>query len=330
MKCYNPRLAFVNPAGGRPHFTQFSWAQFVGNHKLKIPSYLGDSPLKMPCNKCEACRLEHARQRAVRCHHQVKTSGCGSFLTLTYDPKHLPPGGTLMEEHAVKFMKDLRRRICHEDSCYGKRFNWETLKMVRGCRGFCREIKSFGCAEYGSKFLRPHYHLLIFGYDFPDKTYWRGGAEHGTGHATYRSKLLEGCWKRGHSEIGSLTFKSAAYVARYVQKKARKKSLPPGLAPERAICISRRPGIGREFFELYYRDMYRVDAVFDDTRGKQGIPRYYDVLLQKLDPEMFSRIKLDRRSKRPIDERENGTERMAVRKQVHTETLKKLQRSYED
>jgi hypothetical protein len=56
----------------------------------------------------------------------------------------LPADGSLDVSHFQKFMKRLRDRI-------------KPLK-----------IRFFHCGEYGDLTRRPHYHALIFGYDFPD------------------------------------------------------------------------------------------------------------------------------------------------------------------
>lgn len=312
LKCYNPRLAFVNPDGGRPIFTKYRWSHFVHEAtgfkpptfekiRSQYPSLFG-KPLKMPCGKCEACRLEQARERAVRCMHEFKSSGSvGAFLTLTYAES--PPDGSYRERDVVLFVKKLR-------------------KALGG-----KKIKTFGCAEYGDKGGRPHYHLLVFGFDFPDRYYWRGSSEHGSGHVSYRSPLLEELWTLGHSELGSLTYNSASYVARYTQKKCKKK-VDNGLLPEKAVCVSRRPGIGAKYFEQYKDDFYNIDAVIvNPGDAPQGIPRYYDRLLERDDPERFAQIKLDRELKRPQNEPENSPDRMSVRKRVHQETIKRLRRS---
>lgn len=314
MKCYNPRLAFVNPDGGKPLFTKYRWSQFIHTAsgfrppsfdkiRTEFPNVYG-KPLKMPCGKCDACRLEQARDRAVRCVHESKTRGAGSFLTLTYST--VPPGGSYDESDIVLFVKKLRKALGS------------------------RQIKTFGCAEYGDRGGRPHFHLLVFGFDFPDRYVWRAGSEHGSGHTSYRSPLLEKLWTHGHCELGSLTFESASYVARYTQKKCKKKQ-NNGLKPEKAVCISRRPGIGFEYFQKHKDDFYSIDAVIlAPGSAPQGIPRYYDRLLEKHDPERYAQIKLDRESKRPDSEVDNSQERMAVRKGVHQANIKRLRRSFEE
>ena len=88
------------------------------------------------------------------------------------------------------------------------------LRKALGKNG--KRIRFFHCGEYGESTSRPHYHAIIFGYDFPDKKKWRTTDR---GDILYRSPLLETLWDKGSSEIGSVTFESAAYVARYSLKK---------------------------------------------------------------------------------------------------------------
>ena len=62
-------------------------------------------------------------------------------------------------------------------------------------------------------------HALIFGYDFPDKHIWvpdKQNREKQRGYELYISPELEELWPHGFHRIGSCTFESAAYVARYV------------------------------------------------------------------------------------------------------------------
>lgn len=157
---------------------------------FKVHDGFVDMPVIVACGRCSGCRLERSRQWAIRCMHESSLHEFNSFITLTYAPKHLPPGGTLVLKHWQQFMYRLRKK-------YGK------------------GIRFFHCGEYGEKLGRPHYHAILFGLDFADKTKWKMRR----GYQTWRSKSLEKLWPFGHSEIGSVTFESAAYVARYILKK---------------------------------------------------------------------------------------------------------------
>ena len=79
-------------------------------------------------------------------------------------------------------------------------------------------IRYYACGEYGPKGKRPHYHAIIFGWKPKDLKYFK---ENETGDIVYKSKELMKIWGKGFTTIGEANFKSAGYVARYVQKKAK-------------------------------------------------------------------------------------------------------------
>jgi len=207
------------------------------------------------------------------------------FVTLTYNPEHLPENNTFNFRHPVLFMKRLRR-------LYGK------------------NLKSFGCAEYGEKGGRPHYHLLIFGLRPSDMYYWRKSRNPRMKCKLYRSPSLEKLWGKGkgknfksfgNMEIGEVTLQSAAYVARYVVKKNKKKreiEKELGRFHEKSICVSRREGIGLSWLKKFYTDVYSSDLIVYRTSkggfGKMKPPKYYDRKAQELSLCDFEKIKLAR------------------------------------
>lgn len=208
--------------------------------------------------------------------HEAQLHEENSFITLTYAPEHLPDFGSLDRKAIPWFMKRLR----HEAG---------------------PGVRYFGCGEYGSELGRPHYHLCLFGYAFPDRVQT---AERG-GHAVYRSDLLDRLWPYGHHEIGSLTRESAQYVAKYCTKKING---PPAedhysrvdtatgevvsIEPEFATQ-SNRPGIGAEWFHRFWRDVYPHDHVIVDGKEFKP-PRYYDKLCERHHPEVFHQVQLAR------------------------------------
>lgn len=215
----------------------------------------------------------------MRAMLEAKAYDNNCFLTLTYSPEYLPKNGSLDYERPVKFMKDLRER-------------------------FGSGIRSFGCAEYGDQFSRPHYHLCLFNFKFPDQALHKKTK---TGHFIFTSEKLSQLWPDGHSSIGSLSFESAAYVARYVTKKITGPSAREhyevlneatgeltARLPERAICVSRMPGLGKPWYDQHGEFLRTHDFVV--LRGKKmRPPKYFDALFEKLDPERFKIVKEKRR-----------------------------------
>ena len=89
--------------------------------------------------------MKRSREWAIRCVHEASLNDVNCFLTLTYDDDHVPAGLSLFYPDFQAFMKRLRARFSN----------------VR--------VRFYMCGEYGDNFDRPHYHALLFGFDFLDK-----------------------------------------------------------------------------------------------------------------------------------------------------------------
>lgn len=276
-----------------------------------------DLQVTVACGQCIGCRLERSRQWAVRCVHEASLYDDNCFITLTYEDKYLPQGGSLVKSDFQKFMKRLR-------------FRFPDTK-----------IRYFMCGEYGETFGRPHYHACIFNFDFPDKVLWRVR----DGIRLYLSEILLELWPFGFSTIGDVTFDSAAYVARYVLKKITGESsedfykrvdldITTGeifncydLLPE-YCAMSRRPGIGREWFDRYCSDVFPDDFVIVNGK-KVSPPKYYNNLYELDCPESYQEMK-DKRVTRAFANRSDNTiERLIVKEKVKRGALNLLKREIE-
>lgn len=147
------------------------------------------------------------------------------------------------------------------------------------------------CGEYGDENGRPHYHALLFGLDFSDdRVVWK---KNHRGERLYRSQVLEETWGKGHCLIGDVSFESAAYVARYVNKKVTgsKEAAAYGERKPPYMTSSRRPGIGATWFEKYRADVYPHDEVIIEGRRFRP-PRFYDERLSEEELESYKRRRL--------------------------------------
>lgn len=276
-----------------------------------------DQEVILPCGQCIGCRLERSRQWAIRCHHEASMHEHNCFITLTYNNKHLPENGTLVLEHFQNFMKRLRKRFPD------------------------RKIKFFHCGEYGDKKGRPHYHACLFNFDFPDKQQFRTTE---AGFPVYRSKILEKLWTFGYSEIGTVTFESAAYVARYITKKITGKGalehynqfdketgeIYAEKKPE-YTTMSRRTGIGHEWYENYKTESIEEDYIIIHRQGQavqMRIPKYYDNKFEIENPEEFQKLKT-KRLKKAKENLDNSDERLQVKEELQQIKAQQLIRSYE-
>jgi len=227
--------------------------------------------LDLPCGRCTGCRLERSRQWATRCMHEASLYDENSFLTLTYSDENLPKDGSLVVSDYQDFMKRLRKKV------------------------YPKKIRYYHCGEYGEKFNRPHYHSLLFGHQFSDLKLFSNKGQ----FPVFTSEELDGIWQKGHAIVGDVTFESAAYVARYVMKKITGEKAEQhyaGRKPE-YTTMSRRPGIGKGWYEKFKTDIYPRDGVI--VRGhKSRVPRFYDNLLADEDPLMLEKLKDIRRLNR--------------------------------
>lgn len=91
---------------------------------------------------------------------------------------------------------------------------------------------------------QPHYHAAVFNYWPTDAKFYK---QNHVGDLLYTSQELNEIWKNGYVIVGRLTFESAAYIARYVYKKAygidKNFNLKRGKQPEFTLT-SRKGGIG--------------------------------------------------------------------------------------
>lgn len=285
-----------------------------------------DMPLEISCGQCIGCRLERSRQWAVRIMHEASLYPDNCFITLTYSEDKLPPGGSLRVEDFQKFMKRLR-----EDVSSNKKSPLYSPD---------RRIRFFHCGEYGEQTMRPHYHACLFNFDFADKVHYQTRND----HQVYRSPKLEELWQDGISEIGTLTFESAAYVARYICKKVTGKRAEDhymildhttGEIVDRRpeyVTMSRRPGIGKAWLEKFQSDVFPHDFVVL-KRGDKFIkcrpPKFYSTQFELSNFDDYQKLKA-RREVRGSKHLEDQThERLMVREEVQFERLSQLKRGFE-
>lgn len=269
-------------------------------HPIKVnkKGYV-DLRVEVACGRCIGCRIDKARDWQVRLLHESKLHHSSVFATLTYDDEHLPFRGSLVERDMQLFYKRLRRARPGDLIVY------------------------FYAAEYGEQNLRPHYHAIIFGVDFPDKVRHSGEGA----NTLYRSEELASIWGKGFASFGSVTSDSCRYVADYVFKR-----FSGDLADEKYSRVdastgevyrvvpefgrmSRRPAIGMRFYDKFRSDFFPSD--FTVVKGlERPVPRAYTVKLEDEDPLLHKEIKRKRVSE-AMKRREDSTpERLAVREEV--------------
>lgn len=193
-----------------------------------------------------------------------------SFLTLTYSDENLR-SPKLNYEDFQRFMKKLR-------------------KLQNAPMGV------FVTGEYGDENKRPHWHAIIFNWAPNDLVRRRSNDN---GDPIYSSRTLgpytpeevSQCrqwdrvplWPYGKCEVGSVTFKSAGYVARYSAKK-----LGHGKDGEHDYePISKKSSkhaIGKRWLEQYWSDVFLHGQCVLSDGTTTSIPRYYEKWLKEHRP----------------------------------------------
>lgn len=208
--------------------------------------------IQVPCGKCIECRLEYAREWAVRGQHESLCYKDSIFLTLTFDEKNIG-------DNKLNY---------HEFQLFMERLNYETKTrpafMVSG--------------EYGDRTGRKHYHVIIFGYRPTDAYPIRRTPDD---HLVYRSPTIEKIWKHGLTEFGSVTFESISYIARYCLKKRGNPETDP------LFKTSRFKAIGKSWLEKNFEDIFNTGICITRDGFFTKIPRYYEKWFNKNHPEKY-------------------------------------------
>lgn len=298
MSCYHPLIGIdtgEKTASGKVKYWIRSREQSA-DFQFEIDN---NKHILIPCGHCIGCRLDYSRSWADRMMLELETAGKGIFLTLTYDNEHAPWSqfdengdplyASLDKRDCQLFMKKLRSRFDGKDG-----------------RPFAK-IRFFLAGEYGPSTLRPHYHAIVFGLgrsDFPDSV------QHGCnelGQRYYISNTLSDIWSNGFVLFSDVSWKTCAYVARYVTKKlsgeAKITYSERNVIPEFSL-MSRKPGIGREYLNQHpdCLDKENIYLSTEEDSLKIQIPKYYykqlisDAKENSLrDPERYVKIMADRK-----------------------------------
>lgn len=304
MPCTCPLDAYPAPPGSDSRKLVWSPHQ----------SYAGARPIRVPCGRCMGCRLDRSQDWSTRIIHEAQCHESSVFVTPTYSNEHLPSDLSVsIREHQL------------------------FVKRVRAWAGI--PLRFFGVGEYGGRLQRPHYHTILFGVDFPDKWAW---SRTPVGNVLYRSERLEKLWPFGQCLFGAVTPQAAAYVARYTTKKFNgalavtaynRTRVDPDTGEERSwqvkpefAVMSRRPGIGTEWFQRYAGDAFPSDFLIIDGQ-KRRVPNFYKAKLSDAEAQAIT-VARKANARRHAD---NNTEsRLMVRHESQILRAEQLRRSLEE
>lgn len=164
------------------------------------------------CNHCLNCSIRRQLSWTIRICLEAQSSTSTAFTTLTYEETDRP--GYLRYPDVQKFMKRLRK-------------------------GTPDTVRFFCVGQFGTKYGREHWHVILFGVGLPQMAEKLGANLRPTlgrgiqGLAPQATEL----WPHGSTHIAELNVERARYAARY--------ALRTGTRPdENVVQMSRKPGIG--------------------------------------------------------------------------------------
>lgn len=326
----------------------------------------------IPCGHCMECRISKSKEWANRIMFEAEQWEENYFITLTYDDNHLPyrdwfydadgcvqEGACLDKTELQNFMKKLRTyndrkfRPIAEDTVLRKHFHClnkdglnegETTKFENLVSEEMKkyQIRFYACGEYGEKYGRPHFHLILFNMHLDDLVLFKK-TENG---AYFLSETITKAWSengvpKGHVLVANLCYETGRYVAQYVLKKQYGENSQAWYnmmrrTPEFTL-MSRNPGIGRDYYEKNKEQIYKNDGINipkKDGSIKVKPPKYYDKLFELEDKETLDSIKRLRNKKvvlaeehRQIQSNATPEQRRKMRENHANNKNKLLQRS---
>lgn len=178
--------------------------------------------------------------------HELTDWERAAFLTLTYREDALPADGGVDVGELQRFLKRLRKKLG------------------------ARRIRYYACGEYGEKYSRPHYHLIVFGLGLDERD------------------LVQECWPYGFVYVGSVTTDSVQYVAGYIHGALKKR---PVVYPRPPFHVMSK-GLGRDF-AVRNAEQFRQKMQMTLNGVKMGLPRYYrqklGITAEELAPHLLKR-----------------------------------------
>jgi len=198
------------------------------------------------------------------------------FITLTYSDEKLPEDFSVSLREWQLFAKRLRKKLV-------------------------TKIRHFAVGEYGDKSFRPHYHALIFGYDFnADRQLYRVTPD----GPLWTSPMLTEIWGKGHCTLGQVNYKTANYCTQYLfdtrggEQAANRYVRQHPVTSQIVVCKpefgakSNQPGLGSTWFEKFKDDCFPSDFLIVEGRHV-NVPRYYLKNSQRRNNTAFKLIATD-------------------------------------
>lgn len=296
MGCYKPLIRFYVPdnpeASGHIYTLRRFAIERAKNPKLTYEDLIYRKDVMLiPCGQCIGCKIQKRQDWATRIEMEAKTWPKESvwFVTLTYDNEHIP-GVNHETGEVVRGAMYLRRKkepelAVNQTLWYEDIQNF--LKRLR--KAYSGQLRYFVAGEYGEKTGRPHYHMILFGYQ-PEKL--KPYSKVKPDEYMVDSRITR-CWGLGIHNLINPTQGGYSYVAGYVTKKFDDETLEHiknGLRPPFAQ-MSRDPGLGYKYYQEHKDEIWKKGYIQLDNGKRASIPRYFQEMQRIEDPRILWELK---------------------------------------
>lgn len=222
----------------------------------------------VPCGKCYHCRITRVNEWVTRMQLQSMQSLHTYFITLTYSTN--APLQILNECDAVVHNYNVDYKMQLSPLVLNKKHVQNFFKRLR--KNTNKSCQYFACGEYGEKYARPHYHLILWS-DTP-----------------FTAQEIQDAWTLNDIPIGNIDFQdmntdainithSFKYVCKYVQKTEFKLYKLKTRKLHEKNLRNNYAGIHPDF---KFNNEYKVEVnLRDDTKYVVTRQDFYDRYMEK-------------------------------------------------
>ncbi len=227
--------------------------------KCITPFYVQDkftgNYIPVPCSKCPPCMKRRTSGWSYRLVKEGERSKSALFVTLTYDTQSVP----ITEKGFMNLDKT------------------DVQKFFKRLRKLSKEkLKYYVCGEYGSKKMRPHYHIILF---------------------NANKEMIVKAWMLNNKPLGTIyigqvTDASIGYTLKYMTKKGK---IPLHFNDDRQkefSLMSKKMGdnyITPNIIKWHKEDLEKRMYVNIPGNKKIAMPRYYkDKIYNELEKQKIS------------------------------------------
>ena len=301
MSCYKPLIRLYNPDDREQSGRVYSLARFseLSGKQLKYEDLMYNPKVMLiPCGQCIGCRIRQREDWTTRIELEARDYPKEQvwFITLTYDDDHVPgmivKTGEIMRKVQYTWKPGEKRPSSVQVLLYEDIQKF--LKRLR--KAYKGKLRYFVAGEYGDQTARPHYHMILYGWEPTDlENLYK---IHHNGY--YNSKWLADLWGMGQIQIAQAVPETYRYVAGYVTKKmyeieGKKANEYYELGQTKPFaCMSLKPGLGDHYYQEHKAEIWRQGYIQCSNGKRAQIPRYYEKQMEAENPQRLWKIKQNR------------------------------------